>query len=231
MRRRSPVRGRLRHRGGDGPARGPCSRTPAFAGGSRPSWTSWTPPPTDSPAYTPGPAGEATIRELIGRYHEVAEHGLQLKLGDAHLADASFQEFWTRLLTHTLPEAGTDTGHFRDYLRTVLHRIIIEHFRKRELEPPASESRLDEAKPDAEYDGIWREGLIKRHPWRGSRPTRPIHPRIAFIRCSISERTYPKARIEGPGRPALPAGRRGRHARVVPQDAPAVPRSHSSSCS
>jgi hypothetical protein len=78
----------------------------------------------------PGPVRLAAMHEMIGRYHDVVERYLRLKLRDANLADEVFQEFWTKLLTHQLAGAEIYKGRFRDYLRPVLHRLIIAYFRQ-----------------------------------------------------------------------------------------------------
>ncbi|MHC5537422.1 RNA polymerase sigma factor [Singulisphaera rosea] len=121
--------------------------------------TSWT---TIRNAHCPGPVGQAAMGELIGRYHDAVERYLRLKLRDRNLADEVFQEFWTKLLTHKLAGADNNKGRFRDYLRTVLHRLIIDHFRTRKLQPLPSGDLLDPASPDADYDRVWREAVIKR---------------------------------------------------------------------
>jgi RNA polymerase sigma factor (sigma-70 family) len=121
--------------------------------------TSWT---TIRTAHIPGPAGQAAMRELIGRYHDAVERYLRLKLRDQNLADEVFQEFWTKLLTHKLAGADNSKGRFRDYLRTVLHRLIIDHFRSRKLAALPPGDLLDPSANDADYDRVWREAVIKR---------------------------------------------------------------------
>lgn len=113
-------------------------------------------------AHTPGPVGQAAMAELISRYHDAVERYLRLKLRDQNLADEVFQEFWTKLLTHKLAGADISKGRFRDYLRTVLHRLIIDHFRGRKLQALPPGDLLDPATPDADYDRVWREAVIKR---------------------------------------------------------------------
>jgi RNA polymerase sigma factor (sigma-70 family) len=121
--------------------------------------TCWT---TVRNAHTPGPVGELAMRELIGRYHDAVERYLRLKLRDKNLADEVFQEFWTKLLTHKLAGADHTKGRFRDYLRTVLHRLIIDHFRGRKLQSLPPGDLIDPSRPDADYDRVWREAVIKR---------------------------------------------------------------------
>jgi RNA polymerase sigma-70 factor (ECF subfamily) len=113
-------------------------------------------------AHTSGPAGQAAMRDLIGRYHDAVERYLRLKLRDRNLADEVFQEFWTKLLDHKLAGADHSKGRFRDYLRTVLHRLIVDHFRGRKLQPLPPGDLLDPSAPDVEYDRVWREAIIRR---------------------------------------------------------------------
>jgi len=121
--------------------------------------TSWT---IIRNAHTPGPVGQAAMHELIGRYHDAIERYLRLKLRDTNLADEVFQEFWAKLLTGKLAGADSNKGRFRDYLRTVLHRLIIDHFRVKKLHPLPPGDLLDDSSPDADYDRVWREVVIKR---------------------------------------------------------------------
>jgi RNA polymerase sigma-70 factor (ECF subfamily) len=121
--------------------------------------TSWT---TIRNAHTPGPVGQAAMHDLISRYHDAIERYLRLKLRDTNLADEVFQEFWAKLLSHKLAGADSNKGRFRDYLRTVLHRLIIDHFRVKKLQPLPPGDLLDESSPDAEYDSVWRDVVLKR---------------------------------------------------------------------
>ncbi|HEU5115235.1 MAG TPA: sigma-70 family RNA polymerase sigma factor, partial [Isosphaeraceae bacterium] len=121
--------------------------------------TSWT---VIRNAHAPGPTGQAAMRDLIGRYHDAVERYLRLKLRDRNLADEVFQEFWTKLLSHKLAGADHNKGRFRDYLRTVLHRLIVDHFRGRKHQPLPPGDLPDPSAPDQDYDQVWREAVIRR---------------------------------------------------------------------
>jgi RNA polymerase sigma-70 factor (ECF subfamily) len=121
--------------------------------------TNWT---TIRTAHIEGPEGQAAMSDLIGRYHDAVLRYLKLKLRDSNLADEVFQEFWTKLLTHKLAGADGNKGRFRDYVRTVLHRLIIDHFRGRKLQSLPPGDLLDPSQPDADYDRVWREAVLKR---------------------------------------------------------------------
>jgi len=154
--------------------------------------TSWT---TIRNAHTPGPVGQAAMHELIGRYHDAVERYLRLKLRDANLADEVFQEFWTKLLTHKLAGADSNKGRFRDYMRTVLHRLIIDHFRTKKLQPLPPGDLLDDTAPDADYDRVWREVVIKRAMSRLE--TYEINtPKNRYHTVLQLRRSQPKAPIE-----------------------------------
>ena len=121
--------------------------------------TSWT---LIRSAHISGPAGQIAMRDLIGRYHDAIKRYLHLKLRDRNLADEVFQEFWTKLLDHKLAGADNTKGRFRDYLRTVLHRLIVDHFRGRKLQSLPPGDLLDPNVQDLEYDRVWREAVIRR---------------------------------------------------------------------
>lgn len=121
--------------------------------------TSWT---TIRNAHGDGPEAHAAMSELIARYLRAVETYLRLKLHDHHLADEVLQDFWTKLLERKLAGADDTKGRFRDYLRTVLHRLIIDHFRAKKFQPLPPGDLLDPSMPDKEYDQVWRKTVINR---------------------------------------------------------------------
>ena len=137
--------------------------------------TNWT---TIRSAHLNGPAGQAAMRDLISRYHVAVERYLRMKLRDRNLADEVFQEFWMKVVTHKLSGADQNKGRFRDYLRTVLHRLIIDHFRGRKIQSLPPGDLLDPSAPDDEYDRVWRTTILER----------------VFVRLDTYEASTPKNR-------------------------------------
>jgi RNA polymerase sigma factor (sigma-70 family) len=160
--------------------------------------TIWT---TISSAHTPGPAGvptpesQAAMEELVGRYHDAVTRYIHLKVRDKHLADEVLQEFWTKLLTGKLAGADKSKGRFRDYLRTVLHRLIIDHFRTRKLQPLPPGDLLDSARPDEDFDRVWRETVISR-VWSRLETYQASTPKNRYATVLQLRRDFPKASIE-----------------------------------
>jgi RNA polymerase sigma factor (sigma-70 family) len=117
---------------------------------------------SDQGGYPTPEAVAAAMEALIGRYHDAVGRYLRLKLRDQNLADEVSQDFWTKLLTHKLAGADPSKGRFRDYLRTVLHRLIIDHFRSRKIQQLPPGDILDPSSSDHEFDNVWREAIINR---------------------------------------------------------------------
>jgi RNA polymerase sigma-70 factor (ECF subfamily) len=111
---------------------------------------------------TPSPDSLVAMNSLISKYHDAVSRYLRLKLRDENLADEVNQEFWAKVLTGKLAGADPSKGRFRDYLRTVLHRLIIDHFRGRKVQPLPPGDLLDPSRPDDDFDHVFREAVIKR---------------------------------------------------------------------
>jgi RNA polymerase sigma factor (sigma-70 family) len=154
--------------------------------------TIWT---TISSAHTPGPKSQAAMEELVGRYHDAVTRYIHLKVRDKHLADEVLQEFWTKLLTGKLAGADKSKGRFRDYLRTVLHRLIIDHFRTRKLQPLPPGDLLDSTRPDEDFDRVWREAVINR-VWSRLETYQATTPKNRYATVLQLRRDFPKASIE-----------------------------------
>ncbi len=154
--------------------------------------TNWT---TISSAHTPGPDSQKAMNELVGRYHDAVTRYIHLKVRDRHLADEVLQEFWTKLLTGKLAGADKDKGRFRDYLRTVLHRLIIDHFRSRKLQPLPPGDLLDSSSPDEDFDRVWRDAVLNR-VWSRLETYQAATPKNRYASVLQLRRDFPKASIE-----------------------------------
>lgn len=154
--------------------------------------TSWT---NIRNAHLPGLEGEVAMRDLVGRYHDAVKHYLRLKLRDPHLADEVLQEFWVKLLNHKMAGADSNKGRFRDYLRTVLHRIIIDHFRGKKLQALPLGDLPDSNLVDQEYDRIWREAVIRR-VWARLETYEVRTPKNRYATVLHLRVDHPKASIE-----------------------------------
>jgi RNA polymerase sigma factor (sigma-70 family) len=154
--------------------------------------TIWT---TISSAHAAGPKSQAAMEELVGRYHDAVTRSIHLKVRDKHLADEVLQEFWTKLLTGKLAGADKSKGRFRDYLRTVLHRLIIDHFRTRKLQPLPPGDLLDSSRPDEDFNRVWREAVINR-VWSRLETYQATTPKNRYATVLQLRRDFPKASIE-----------------------------------
>jgi RNA polymerase sigma-70 factor (ECF subfamily) len=154
--------------------------------------TSWT---TISSAHTGGPKSQAAMQDLVGRYHDAVTRYIHLKVRDKHLADEVLQEFWTKLLTGKLAGADRTKGRFRDYLRTVLHRLIIDHFRSRKVQSLPPGDLLDTSRPDEDFDRVWREAVINR-VWSRLETYQATTPKNRYATVLQLRRDHPKASID-----------------------------------
>jgi len=154
--------------------------------------TIWT---TISSAHTPGPKSHAAMEDLVGRYHDAVTRYIYLKVRDKNLADEVLQEFWKKLLEGKLAGADKSKGRFRDYLRTVLHRLIIDHFRTRKLQPLPPGDLLDSARPDEDFDRVWREAVINR-VWSRLETYQASTPKNRYASVLQLRRDFPKASID-----------------------------------
>ncbi len=154
--------------------------------------TIWT---TISSAHTPGPKSQAAMEELVGRYHDAVTRYIHLKVRDKHLADEVLQEFWTKLLTGKLSGADKSKGRFRDYLRTVLHRLIIDHFRAKKVQSLPPGDLLDASRRDEDFDRVWREAVINR-VWTRLDTYQATTPKNRYATVLQLRRDFPDAPIE-----------------------------------
>ena len=154
--------------------------------------TSWT---TISSAHTSGPERQKAMSELVSRYHDALMRYVHLKVRDKHLADEVLQELWTKLVDGKLAGADKNKGRFRDYLRTVLHRLIIDHFRRRKLQPLPPGDLLDGTEADRDFDRVWRQAVLSR-VWTRLDTYQATNQKNRYATVLQLRREYPEASIE-----------------------------------
>src|SRR3954463_1781911 len=154
--------------------------------------TSWT---TIGSAHMTGSESQKAMEDLVGRYHDAVTRYIRLKVRDTHLADEVLQEFWTKLLAGKLAGADKTKGRFRDYLRTGLHRLIIDHYRGRKLPPLPPGDLLDTSEPDEDFDRVWRNAVLSR-VWSRLETYQATTPKNRYASVLQLRRDHPKASID-----------------------------------
>jgi RNA polymerase sigma factor (sigma-70 family) len=121
--------------------------------------------------------------ELLVRYSEAVYRYLLGRLRDPHAAGEVFSNFAVRVLEGDafLQRADRQRGRFRDYLRAVLARMIVDHYRKQQREQrdrlaldadgvaePADPKAADPAEneEDQEFLACWRQDFLNK-AWQG----------------------------------------------------------------
>jgi RNA polymerase sigma-70 factor (ECF subfamily) len=123
-----------------------------------------------------GDAAEAARRRLLVRYHEAILRFLRRELHDDLAAGELYSNFAMRVLEFDpfLRRADRDRGRFRDYLRAVLRRMVIDYFRRQQRqkkkevplgcdsEKDPADERAALANEDDNFLECWRQELINQ---------------------------------------------------------------------
>jgi RNA polymerase sigma-70 factor (ECF subfamily) len=180
--------------------------------------THWT---TLARAGDASPAVAARALERIhARYGEAIRRYLAKALHNPDAADEVFQEFALRLCRGALLGADPRRGRFRNYLKTTLHHLIVDHLRRErgqprggvggDVDPPAEDPLLAEI--DQAWVGDWRGQILDR-VWaaleRAEREGGP--PYATVLRLRADEPDLPNAGLTARlgarlGRPLTEAG-------------------------
>ena len=106
-----------------------------------------------------GPEGAepSALEELMNRYHRVAYQYLMGALQDANAAEDLFQQFALRFVRGDFKRADPERGRFRDYLKTALIRLVIDHRRQQKNQA----ERLDTAR----LENVGPNGMIVPTSW------------------------------------------------------------------
>jgi RNA polymerase sigma factor (sigma-70 family) len=106
---------------------------------------------------------------LIQRYQGAAYRYLLGALRDPDAADDLFQEFALRVIQGAFRRADPERGRFRDYLKTTLFHLIVDHQKKRRFVPQPFEETIHRAADswnagdsERQFRESWCEELLSR---------------------------------------------------------------------
>jgi RNA polymerase sigma-70 factor (ECF subfamily) len=117
-----------------------------------------------------GPPEAAVLAQqrIVQRYERAVYRYLLAAVRNQHVADDLFQEFALRLIRGAFKNVSPERGRFRDFLRTTLHHLIVDHHRKRNRLDRVRELSAEPEGPadadsgDAMFIEQWRNELLSR---------------------------------------------------------------------
>lgn len=117
------------------------------------------------------PAARPAQEQLLATYGGAARRYLLAALRKEEAADDVFQDFSLKFLRGDFRNVSPDKGKFRQFLKTCLYRLIVDHQRRQKKQPLGGveaeqvAAQIEEA-PDAAMDSAflkgWRDELLAR---------------------------------------------------------------------
>jgi RNA polymerase sigma-70 factor (ECF subfamily) len=116
-----------------------------------------------------GTEADRAREELMERYSGAVYRYLRAALRDEHAADDLFQEFALRFLRGDFRNADPERGRFRDFVKTALYHLIVDHQNRRRSAPLPAAECADPAVPNQQFEqeflDSWRAEILSR-AWR-----------------------------------------------------------------
>jgi RNA polymerase sigma-70 factor (ECF subfamily) len=118
-------------------------------------------------AHPDQPGAAEAQRLLLRRYYGAVFRYLLAAVGSADAAEDLSQEFALRFVRGDFQRADPQRGRFRDYLKTALQNLVIDHRRRQRGRPvllPAdlTSSAPESELPEGEWDRLWRAELLSQ---------------------------------------------------------------------
>jgi RNA polymerase sigma-70 factor (ECF subfamily) len=129
-------------------------------------------------------------QELMERYSGSVYRYLLGALRDRDAADDLFQEFALRFLRGDFKNANPERGRFRDFVKTALFHLIVDHQNRRKARPQTmavEEGGLEPATYDLHYSEqefllSWRNEVLSR-AWEALAADSPVYYRVLRLRA------------------------------------------------
>ena len=115
---------------------------------------------------TPSKSQDAT-QKLLDRYGVAVRRYLGGALRDSVAADDLYQDFAIRFLRGDFQSANPERGRFRNFLKTVLFRMVADHHRQNQKQRAVTvdEQSLPDDDPklhEQQFTQVWRDAMLKR---------------------------------------------------------------------
>jgi RNA polymerase sigma-70 factor (ECF subfamily) len=137
-------------------------------------------------------SAQAARRELLGRYSAPVYRYLLAAVRDADAADELYQEFALRFVRGAFCRAHPDRGRFRDFLKTCLYHLVVDHAKHQRRRPqplPVEDAApavpdMSTADSDRMFLDSWRTELLQ-HAWQAlasveQTTSQPFHTVLHF---------------------------------------------------
>jgi RNA polymerase sigma factor (sigma-70 family) len=165
-----------------------------------------------------GPIAEmqAARQQLLERYGGAVRRYVLGALRNEDGADELAQEFALRFLRGDFHRADPQRGRFRDFVKTALFHLVVDHQRRQRARPRSLSQEVEEPSPSVDADEqfleSWRDELLAR-AWQllAAAQEKTGRPSYAVLRFRADHPKLPSAEMaarlsEQLGRPFTAAG-------------------------
>lgn len=158
----------------------------------------------------PSDAVREAQERLLKRYQRPIYRYLLAATRDPHVADDLCQEFGLRLVRGDFRNVDPGRGRFRDFVKTVLYHLVVDHQRKRQRQPEVLAAEQPEmavspaadVEAEREFVELWKAELLTR-TWEAlaqheRRLGEPLHTVLRHRYEHPEARSHEMAKTLGP---------------------------------